>query len=163
MKFVLYFAGFFFSAPAFSQDITGVWTGFLETNGTRLPYELAISRNDEKFSGYSLTTFTIEGVENKGLKSMKIKNRNGKITIEDNDLVQDNYSTNPKRVMLWSSLSLLTNDTVWVLTGPFNSRAYNNPGYKGTIHLRKNRNQREGELMARLEKLDLLYTLSFLP
>jgi hypothetical protein len=163
MKFVLFFVGFLFSVPAFSQDITGVWIGFLETNGTRLPYELAISRNDEKFSGYSLTTFTIEGVENKGLKSMKIKNRNGKITIEDDDLIQDNYSTNPKRVMLWSSLSLVKSDTGSVLTGLFNTRAYNKPGYKGIIHLRKGRNHREGELMARLEKLDLLYTLSFLP
>jgi hypothetical protein len=162
MKFVLFFAGYLFCASAFSQDITGVWTGFLETNGNRLPYELVISRKDDKFSGYSLTTFTIEGVENKGLKSMKIKSRNGKTTIEDDDLIQDNYSTNPKRVMLWSSLSLLTSDTVLVFTGPFNSRAYNNPGYKGIIHLRKSSNHRESELMARLEKLDLLYTLSFL-
>ena len=146
----------------FAQDVTGLWTGYISSMGNQLPYELVITRNEDKFSGYSLTTFTIEGVENTGMKSMKIKVKKDKVTIEDDELIDDNYSTKSKRVMVWSVLSLSIQDTVAYLTGTFNSRSYNNPSYKGTIHLRRKKNYTANKLMARLTQLGRVNELSFL-
>ena len=53
----------------FSQDLSGIWTGLLEVNGSRLPYEIAITNNGDKLTGYSLTVFTFDGVENVGIKA----------------------------------------------------------------------------------------------
>lgn len=145
-----------------AQDITGVWTGCINTMGNELPYELVISKNDEKFGGYSLTTFTIDGVENWGMKSMKIKAKNGKITIEDDELVDDNYSIKAKRMMLYSVMNLTRQDSSLILTGTFNSRSYNNPTYKGTIVLRKKSNFSQTKLMAKLGQMNLLQSLSFM-
>ena len=75
----------------FAQDITGVWTGFLQTAGSEVPYELAISESKDKLSGYSLTIFTFNGIENTGIKSMKFKNNKGTLTIEDDEMIYNNY------------------------------------------------------------------------
>ena len=135
LKMIIF--SFILPLGGFAQDVTGLWTGYISSMGNQLPYDLVITRNEDKFSGYSLTTFTIEGVENTGMKSMKIKVKKDKVTIEDDELIDDNYSTKSKRVMVWSVLSLSIQDTVAYLTGTFNSRSYNNPSYKGTIHLRR--------------------------
>lgn len=145
-----------------AQDITGLWAGTIYTAGNELPYELVISRKDDKFTGYSLTTFIIDGVENAGLKSMKIRSRNGKVTIEDDELIQDDYSVKPKRMMLFSVLTITGQDSGLILSGSFNTRAFNNANYKGTIMLKKKNGASALKVMARLTKLDLLHTLSFL-
>src|SRR6266487_435025 len=84
----------------FAQDITGVWTGFLQTTGSEVPYELAISGNKDKLTGYSLTIFTFDGIQNTGMKSMKLKNKNGTVSIEDDELLYNDYSTPPKHIKL---------------------------------------------------------------
>lgn len=81
----------------FAQDISGIWTGFLEFGDNKLPYELVISGDKNKFSGYSLMTFTLNGIENVGVKTMEIKVKRGSIAIEDGDLIYDNYNTPPKK------------------------------------------------------------------
>ena len=50
----------------FAQEITGAWSGYLETNGTQVPFELVIGEKNYFITGYSLTSFTIKGVENIG-------------------------------------------------------------------------------------------------
>ena len=160
LKMIIF--SFILPLGGFAQDVTGLWTGYISSMGNQLPYDLVITRNEDKFSGYSLTTFTIEGVENTGMKSMKIKVKKDKVTIEDDELIDDNYSTKSKRVMVWSVLSLSIQDTVAYLTGTFNSRSYNNPSYKGTIHLRRKKNYTANKLMARLTQLGRVNELSFL-
>ncbi len=49
-----------------AQDITGLWTGFLQIDTTKLLYELVISKNENEFTGYSITVFVINDVENMG-------------------------------------------------------------------------------------------------
>jgi hypothetical protein len=153
---------FFFPIQLAAQDLTGLWSGSLYTAGNELPYELVISRTDDKLTGYSLTSFIIDGVENTGLKSMKIRNKNGKVTIEDDELIQDNYSVKPKRMMLYSVLSITGTDSNLILSGNFNTRAYNNANYKGTIILKKKKINETANLMSKLSQLNLLHTLSFM-
>ena len=107
----------------FAQDFAGVWTGHLYTSGTQLPYELVISQVDNKLTGYSLATFSIGGVENTGIKSMKVKSRKGGISIEDDKLIYNDYSTASKKVTLFSTLTLENDDSIQVLQGTFFTRS----------------------------------------
>jgi hypothetical protein len=156
-----------FPLKLIAQDITGIWTGFIQTTGTSLPYELVISENKDKLTGYSLTVFIFDGIENIGVKSVKLKNKNGTISIEDNELVYNNYTTPPKRVQLLGRLALKINDSVATLNGSFTTRSLdfreqeNNP-FTGTIHLQKQNNFAKTKLIAKLDELQLLNTISFI-
>ena len=146
----------------FAQDFTGVWTGYLYTTGNQLQYELVISENNNKLTGYSLTTFTINGVENTGIKSMKVKERKEGISIEDDDLIFNNYTTAAKRVTLFSTLTLEREDSNWVLQGTFFTRSVDRSSFKGTIRLQKKDNFPATRLTTQLEKMSLLSQLSFM-
>ena len=69
----------FFPLQIFAQDLTGVWTGRMESAGSTLPYEVVISQQKEKLTGYALTIFSFNGVENMGIKSINLKNKNGSL------------------------------------------------------------------------------------
>jgi hypothetical protein len=159
---------FLLPLQVFAQDISGVWTGFLETGDSRVAYELVISANKEKFTGYSLTAFTINGVENIGVKSIKLKKKQGDISIEDNELLYNNYTTPPKRVKLYASLYLqVVRDTGMILSGTFTTRSFDfrekNPNpFSGTISLRKKNNFTQTKLMSKLDELNLSTALSFM-
>ena len=73
------------------QDITGIWSGYLKTPGTELPYELTISDDGFQLSGYSLIVYIHEGIENIGIKTAKIKRKGKEINFEDDELVYDNF------------------------------------------------------------------------
>ena len=158
---------FLFPLKLIAQDITGIWTGFIQTTGSRLPYELVISEQKDKLTGYSLTVFVFDGVENIGVKSIKLKNKNGSVSIEDNELVYNNYTTPPKRVQLLGRLALKINDSVSTLNGSFTTRSLDfreqetNP-FSGTIHLQKQNNFTQTKLIAKLDELELLNTISFI-
>ena len=86
-----------FPLQIFAQDITGLWTGFIHTTDKDLPYELAISENNGKLSGYSHTTFTVNGVDEIGVKAVTIKNKNGNVLVEDEALVYNDFSVAPEK------------------------------------------------------------------
>jgi hypothetical protein len=151
----------------FAQDITGVWTGFLQTTGSEVPYELAISETNDKLSGYSLTIFTFNGIDNTGIKSMKLKNKNGILTIEDNELIYNDYSTPPKRVKLSGTLFLQIKDSVMILNGTFSTRTIDfrstdQTSFKGIIRLQKKNNFIQTKLISKLDEMNLLNSLSFM-
>ena len=146
----------------FAQDYTGVWTGYLYTTGNQLQYELVISETNNKLTGYSLTTFSINGVENTGVKSMKVKGRKVGISIEDDDLIYNNYTTTARRVTLFSTLTLEKEDSNLVLQGTFFTRSVDRSSFKGTIRLQKKDNFSTTQLVTQLEKLNLLSGLSIM-
>ena len=152
----------------FAQDITGMWTGFLQTADSVLHYELAISGNQQKLDGYSLTIFMIEGVENSGVKSIKLKNKKGKISLEDGIMIYNNHTTPPKRVVLFGDLLLKVNDSVMILEGTFSTRSLDmrfpeRNLHKGIIHLQKQNNLSQCKLISKLDEMNLLNNLSFIP
>lgn len=146
----------------FAQDFTGVWTGYLYTAGNQLQYELVISQANNKLTGYSLTTFSIEGVENTGIKSMKIKGRKESISIEDEDLIYNDYTTTARRVTLFSTLTLQREDSNLVLQGTFFTRSVDRSSFKGTIRLQKKDNFSAIRLVTQLGKMNLLNSLSIM-
>jgi len=160
MKSVLLFL--LFPIGLFAQDVTGIWTGFINTSGTSLPYELAISETKNKLTGYSLTIFTFDGVENMGVKSMKIKKKKENISIEDDVLIYNNYKMQAKRVVLVSSLSLSTENSILILQGSFITRSIDRSSFKGTIRLEKKDTSFPTKLIPKLDELNLVNTLSFM-
>ena len=108
------------SGKTISQDITGVWTGTLynDTTRTYIPYEIAISEYKKKLSGYSHTTFFIDGIHNIGVKAIKVTKKRESIFIEDAGLLFNDYSVSPARgVHQYSTLSLSEHDSVMIQIG----------------------------------------------
>ena len=150
----------------FAQDVSGIWSGTIQVQGFDLEYELVISQQSDDLSGYSLTVFSIDGVNNMGIKSVIFKKKKGNLVIEDDDLIYNNYTTSPKRVKLFGNLSLTEMDTAVFLDGTFYTRQIDlrSPDdnlYSGTIHLRRLDNSAKTKLTAQLDKMNLLSSLSF--
>ena len=158
----------FFLLPLqlFSQDITGVWTGTIYNDTTQkyIPYEIAISEHKGKLSGFSHTVFIAGNKNETGVKAIKIKKKNEKIFIEDDDLIYNNYSDPPpKGVRQFSALSLSVQDSIMILSGPFNTnRTREYLPLTGTICLTKKNNYKQTNIAAKLRDLNLMSSLSFL-
>ncbi len=147
-----------------SQDITGIWTGFMETRGNNLPYELVISENNEKITGYALTIFTINGIDNIGIKSIKVKKKDGYIIIEDVELIYNNYVTLPKRLKQLSTLNV--DASSMTLSGDFQTRSLDfrsqDNSYSGTIILKRQNVNVRTRLINKLDELNLLSGFAFI-
>jgi hypothetical protein len=148
----------------FSQDIIGLWTGFIRTTEKTLPYELAISENNGRLTGYSHTTFTVDGVDEIGVKAITVQNNSGNVQVEDDEMVFNDY-TRPliKGVRQFDYLTLSIKDSVMLLKGTFKTNKVRN--YKsvtGTIELRKIDTSQRTKIIPKLNELNLLNTLSFL-
>ena len=156
---------FFLPLSIAAQDITGVWTGYLKTPGSQLNFELAISETNEKLSGYSLTVYLKDGIENIGIKKAKLKQKNREIFFEDGELVYDNFSSRPVRSKLFGSVMLSSKDSLMILSGSFGTRSLDmrdERTYYGEIYLQKDTKHSVSRMLPKLEQLNLLHTLSFM-
>jgi hypothetical protein len=156
---------FFFPIWLSAQDITGVWTGYLRTPGSKLDYELTISEGNKKFSGYSLIIYPKDGIENIGIKEAKIKQGKKDILIEDGELVYDNFSTRPTRVKMFGKLSLTKKDSLMILQGEFSTRSLDfrdSRTYSGEIYLEKSGIPLSSKLLITLDEINFPHHLSFM-
>jgi hypothetical protein len=157
---------FLFPIHVYAQDLTGVWTGFLETGDQKVPYELVISGGKKSLSGYSMIVFTFDGVENVGVKTMDIKVKRASIQIVDGDLIYDNYNTPPRHVKLYADLAWVGRDTTMTLAGTFATRSLDmrtsihENSFKGVVHLQKRNVLSKTKLTDKLKEMDLLNQLS---
>lgn len=144
---------------AAGQDFTGIWSGYITIAGNQLPYELVIGETNDKLQAYSLTVFTIEGVENTGIKSMKVRSRKNQLSLEDDALIYNDYTTAGRKLTLYSTLLLETEDTLLLLQGSFHTRSADRSSFKGTIRLQKRENSSETKLTAQLKNMELFAKL----
>jgi hypothetical protein len=154
--------------PSFSkaQDITGLWKGILhsDTTGKDLVYELAISQEGKKITGYSYTFFIIDDKVYHGLKKIKIKKVDEKYLIEDDDLIANNYPfAPPKGVRQITLLSLSIEDSIMRLEGLFKTRRTKEyHEHTGSVNVqRKNNFYKQSALIPHLQELGLAQDLSF--
>ncbi|MEP6615328.1 MAG: hypothetical protein ABJA57_02055 [Ginsengibacter sp.] len=159
-----------FPLKIFAQDISGVWTGTLYNDTTQkfVPYEITISEEKGKLSGYSHTTWkpdNVDDIVNIGLKAIKIKRKNNKLYLEDEKWLYNNYAEPPpKGVKQFSLLSIQTGDSGIILSGPFNT----NPTKEyapatGSIRLTRRNDYASTKIIPKLEEMNLVNTLTFLP
>jgi hypothetical protein len=157
---------FFVPIQMFAQDITGTWSGFLQINDTKLPYELVISGDKKNLAGYSMLIFMFDGVENVGVKTAEIKIKRASIAIEDGELIYDNYSTPSRRVKLYGTLVWVGRDSNMTLAGTLftrslDMRALNENNFKGNIKLQRKPLARS-KLISKLDEMGLADKLSFM-
>jgi hypothetical protein len=150
-----------------AQDIAGLWTGIMynDTTDQYIKYELAISENEGKLSGYSHTTFLIDSIKNIGIKLVKIEKEGDIYLVEDDKLVYNNYSAPPaKGVKMTSLLTLIQkNDSTQILRGPWSTnqtRIYKK--LTGNIYLEKKKKIAEDVFIPKLEELGLARSLLFM-
>lgn len=119
----LIFVAFCCPIAVFCQDITGLWTGTLynDSSNQYYDYEIAISKENGKYVGFSQTLFLIENRNYFGLKKVKVKIANdGRIVLEDGEMVLNNYPQQPtKNVRQLNVLTLNTTKGEDTLTGFF--------------------------------------------
>ncbi len=147
------------------KDLAGVWTGYMYNDTTQQTnnFELAISENGKKLSGYTYTIFLIDGKKNIGIKSVKIKTRKELLLIEDEKLIDNNYDAPPaKGVRTFMELHYTENDTVEIFRGSWKTnitREYNS--VTGNVFLERKKQPEETAIIPKLRQLNLLGQLSF--
>jgi hypothetical protein len=108
---------------AFSQDITGLWKGTLLNDSTSesLKYEVVILKAKGRYSGYSHTSFLINGQTYYGVKKLKVSvARDGKIVMQDAELLENNYPVQiNKNVRQLNVLDFYMDGSQASLNGPF--------------------------------------------
>ena len=166
MKPIKYLLFLFLVLPGLTQaqQIAGLYTGTLynDTTQTYYKYEIAISEENGKLTGFSHTWFILDDQQYFGVKKVKIKKVDGKIIVEDDELLSNNYPVKPAKNV--RQLNILTLDEYGkVLSGPFTTNATKT--YRpltGFIQLERKGNYRQSALVPHLEELGKVNDLSFL-
>lgn len=142
---------------AFCQDITGFWKGSMYNDSTKqsLPYEMIITKEYGKYTGYSHSWFLVNGKEYYGIKKIKVRvAKDGKIIVQDAALIDNNYPVLPdKNVSQLNVLDITSGNNEITLEGPFvtnRTKAYNE--LTGRISLKKVTGITESALMKYLQK-----------
>ncbi|MEO6584446.1 MAG: hypothetical protein ABIO05_08985 [Ferruginibacter sp.] len=163
-KFIIFFS-LLISASAHAQDITGLWKGTLYNDTTQqyLRYELAISEEKGKLSGFSHTWFLVDDKQYYGIKKVKVKKLDGKIIVEDDGYITNNFPITPgKNVRQLNVLSLAQQDTLQVLTGPFSTnRTKEFASATGAIAIKHTTDYWQSSLIPYLQETGFAKQLSF--
>ncbi len=157
-----------FAGQLFAQtepDITGLWKGtmFNDTTKQFLKYEIAISEKKGKLFGYTHTYFIVDDKAYHGVKKVKIKKQDGKIIIQDADLIADNYPISPaKGIRQLNVLTLVMSEGIMTLSGPFSTnRTKQYHALTGSINVQRKSNFNQSALVSHLGELGLAEELSF--
>ncbi|MEO6537244.1 MAG: hypothetical protein ABIO01_01500 [Ferruginibacter sp.] len=153
------------SADSRQKDITGLWKGTLYNDTTQqfYRYEVAISEEKGKLSGFSHTWFILDDKQYFGVKKVRVKKINNKIIIEDVVLISNNYPIEPaKGVRQLNILELNATDSSLTLTGPFTTNQTKEFSVlTGAISLSRKNDYWQSALVPHLEELGLVNQLSF--
>lgn len=157
---------FVFPLAVFAQDITGLWKGTLFNDTTRqfYKYEIGISKEKDKFTGFSHTWFILDDKQYFGVKKVKIKMAaDGKIIVEDDGLISNNYPVAPnKNVRQLNILTLDAGGEVMTLTGAFSTnRTKEYHSLTGSVSLQRKNDFWQSALVPHLQELGKEQDLSF--
>ncbi len=149
-----------------AQDqLPGIWKGLIYTDSVLkyCPYELAISDDHGKVMGYSQTTYTIDGKEEKWVRKLKIIRNGNDIVVEDVSVVDNTlHLPQSKGVKKTSTLTFSISEGEILLTGEWKTNRTNEyVPMHGTIQLLKENDFRKTELFMKLDALKLAKDLSF--
>ncbi len=144
---------------AFCQDITGLWTGTMYNDSTQesTQYELFISKENGKYTGYSQTWYNENDKDFYGIKKIKVRiAKDGKVIIQDATMMENNFPVTPdKNVIQLNVLNLVNTANETILGGPFvtnRSRSYSE--ITGRISLKRTTATSASNLIRYLKKAD---------
>lgn len=127
---------------AFCQDITGLWKGTMYNDSTKqsLEYEVVISKENGKLTGYSHTSYVIDGAKYYGVKKLNIRiAKDGKIVMQDAKWLENNYTgEQQKNVIQLNILDFASSGEQSFLDGPFvTNRTKGHNTLTGRLSLKK--------------------------
>jgi hypothetical protein len=153
-----------FPLISFSQNLTGVWVGYIHNDSTNmnLYYEVVITQQKEKLKGYSYTNFIVEGRELTGVKTINVTKEGDKIYLEDDNLIFNDYPFAPPKGV--KQLSVYEQNSEDVLEGKFMTSRTKQYGKQvtGTIYLQRVKDFEAAKIYPVLKRMDLLANLSFI-
>jgi hypothetical protein len=157
---------FLFPHYLFAQDITGLWKGTLYNDTTQqyYKYEIGISKEKGKYTGFSHTWFILEDKQYFGVKKVKVNVApDGKIIIEDDGLISNNYPVPPSRnIRQLNILTLDGSDALMTLSGPFSTnRTKEYRSLTGSVSLQRKNDFWQSALIPHLKELGKQNELSF--
>src|ERR1700712_2927083 len=81
------------------RDITGLWKGTLynDSTGRTTAYEIGISEEKGKLSGFTHTIFIVNDREYYGVKRVKIRTQHDRVVVETVELIANNYAVTPPK------------------------------------------------------------------
>ncbi len=107
----------------FCQDVTGLWSGTLFNDDTQqsLSYEIFISKDNGKLTGYAQTWFLVNDKKYYGVKKIKVRRASdGKIIVQDAGIIENHYPSEPNKSLIQLNiLDLATNENEATLKGPY--------------------------------------------
>ena len=148
-------------------DITGVWKGelvFKDTIVVHLPYEIAVSEEKNKLTGYSRITFHANGRDEFGMQNITIEWKGDDIIMEDEGFIEHGFSVNPSgKVKKTMIMQLVVSDSEMVMTGTWSTNRTRrfNKAAEGTSVLKRRADFKSSPLFKRLDTLKLAQKLSF--
>jgi hypothetical protein len=152
-------------ATAQKQDVTGLWKGEIYVDSTKqyLPYEIAVSENKGKLTGYSRIIFLEEGKEEAGFENISLTWEGNKLIINDEGFFEHSFSRKPsKRVKKEMTLSLAITDNEMLLQGSWKTnRTRFYLVATGTTLLKRKKDFQETALFKKLDSLKITPKLSF--
>jgi hypothetical protein len=124
------------------QDITGLWKGTMYNDSTKqsLEYEVVINKENSKYSGYSHTSYVIDGATYFSVKKINVRiAKDGKIVMQDSKWIENNYTgEQSKDVIQLNILELATSGDQSFMDGPFvTNRTKGHHALTGRLSLKK--------------------------
>ena len=153
------------TTPPSDMKITGVWKGEFYVDSTHMyyPFELTISEEKDRFSGYSRISFEENGIRQVVFRDHKIKVTGNSIIVEDdNQLSKASSISQPKEVKKTMILTLTHGDSSQQLSGTWSTnktRRY--LAATGSVNMQQKREYKSTEIYKKLEELALADKLSF--
>ena len=156
-QFIIALLAAFCSDHLTAQAIAGSWTGFLTTPGSNVDYQVLIMPD---LTGYSMTSFNINGRQNSGIKLIRVHQKTNTYILSDGELVFSDYSSPTRRVKLIAMLMLRSGPDADTLTGKFVTKSldYRSNGaneFSGTVTLYRHTRFDSTKLVAKLIELHL--------
>lgn len=141
----------------FCQDITGLWKGTMFNDSTQqsLEYEIVITKDKGKLTGYSHTSFVQNGQKYYGIKKINVRvAKDGKIVMQDAKLIENNFTETPnKNVIQLNVLDLANSGDETFLDGLFvTNRHKDHQAFTGRLSIKKVNPLSQSDLMLYLQK-----------
>ncbi len=147
------------------QDITGIWKGELYVDSTKLyhPYELSISEDNGKLSGYSRITFEQKGIKHVVIRDHTVAWDGDRLIIEDDkQLSRGSSISQPKDVRKKMIVTISGADSSLSMSGTWSTnRTRFYLAATGSVQMKKEKDFRQSDLFKKLDSLSMTAKLSY--
>ena len=155
----LYLAALLLAFPfiLLAQNIHGLWSGTLANDSTHRTqnFELGLSEYRGKITGYTYTTFIENDTFYYSVKRIKAERRDGKLVIEDVEMVGNNFPERAaKHVKQITTFPLINDTTIDITNGRWSTtqtkRYYS---LNGSAKIKEQEEEKESDLVAHLQEM----------